>query len=145
VFQIENYRPNSWTELIQLFAFKCSFKASFTLTRCLSSSIFYSLNHKPFLIDEKIPENNKLELFFGVLSPTFLVLIPIVTGFEQFEMYMIITDPKQTASTKKTFLGELTKFVQTESAGATIGKIYTTRLVVDEKCFEEFNNIHTSQ
>lgn len=42
--------------------------------------------------------------------------------FERFEMYMIITDPKQSATTKKTILGELTKSAQSE-AGATNGKI----------------------
>lgn len=34
---------------------------------------------------------------------------------------MIITDPKQSATTKKSILGELTKFVQSD--GATNGKI----------------------
>jgi hypothetical protein len=46
--------------------------------------------------------------------------------FEQFEMYTMFTDPKQTASTKKTILGELTKIVRTGTAEATNGKVLST-------------------
>lgn len=42
--------------------------------------------------------------------------------FEKFDMYMIITDPKQSATTKKSILGELTKSARSD-AGATNGKI----------------------
>jgi hypothetical protein len=37
-------------------------------------------------------------------------------------MYMIIADPKQSATTKKSILGELTKFAHSD-AGDTNGKI----------------------
>lgn len=53
-------------------------------------------------------------------------------------MYMIITDPKQSATTKKSILGELTKFTD---AGATNGKIFNLYLGFYESCelFAEHN------
>jgi hypothetical protein len=42
-------------------------------------------------------------------------------------MYKMFTDPKQSASTKKTILGELTKIVQTGTAEASNGKVKFSR------------------